>query len=158
MPENNTLTSSCSTREAPINRVLGRLTGLRAVGQQRWMALCPAHPDKRPSLSIREGDDARVLIYCFAGCGAVEILDAIGLDSMELFPRDREPLPGLRPTRARPIPAEDALEILDHEALTLEIIAHGLMRGEPLERYGHDLKVAAGRVAAIRQAWLGRPR
>ena len=29
---------------------------------------CPAHNDKNPSLSIREGDDEMALVHCFAGC------------------------------------------------------------------------------------------
>jgi len=31
------------------------------------MALCPAHDDRNPSLSIQLADD-RILIHCFAGC------------------------------------------------------------------------------------------
>jgi len=30
-----------------------------------YMALCPAHDDREPSLSIAEGDDGRVLLNCF---------------------------------------------------------------------------------------------
>ena len=33
-----------------------------------WMARCPGHEDRHPSLSIREGDDGRILIHCHAGC------------------------------------------------------------------------------------------
>ncbi|MEM7778064.1 MAG: toprim domain-containing protein [Pseudomonadota bacterium] len=32
------------------------------------MACCPAHNDRTPSLSIRDGDGKRVLLYCHAGC------------------------------------------------------------------------------------------
>ena len=32
------------------------------------IARCPAHPDKTPSLSIREADDGKLLVHCFAGC------------------------------------------------------------------------------------------
>ena len=54
--------------------------------QGHWMACCPAHDDKSPSLSITEGDDGHILIYCFAGCSAQEIMGAVGLEMGELFP------------------------------------------------------------------------
>jgi hypothetical protein len=33
-----------------------------------YMAKCPAHADRRASLSISEGRDGRVLLHCHAGC------------------------------------------------------------------------------------------
>jgi len=33
-----------------------------------WIGRCPAHQDRNPSLSIREGDGRKVLLKCFAGC------------------------------------------------------------------------------------------
>ena len=32
-----------------------------------WMARCPAHDDRAPSLSIRDADDGKVLVHCHAG-------------------------------------------------------------------------------------------
>ncbi len=51
----------------------------RSVGRNRWQALCPAHTDRSPSLSIAEGQDGRVLLHCFAGCEPDAILRALGL-------------------------------------------------------------------------------
>jgi putative DNA primase/helicase len=31
------------------------------------MRRCPAHPDREPSLSIKDGDGGRVLVRCHAG-------------------------------------------------------------------------------------------
>lgn len=42
------------------------------------MAICPAHDDHHPSLSIRLAD-GRVLLHCFAGCSPRDIYAAIGL-------------------------------------------------------------------------------
>lgn len=53
------------------------------------MAKCPAHDDKSPSLSVRETEDGRVLIHCHAGCGASDVLAAIGLTLADLFPEAR---------------------------------------------------------------------
>jgi len=32
------------------------------------MTRCPSHDDREPSLSIRDGDDRKVLVHCHAGC------------------------------------------------------------------------------------------
>ncbi len=50
-----------------------------------WKALCPAHDDRTPSLSISEGDDGRALVRCFTGCTTEAILDALGLQPRDLF-------------------------------------------------------------------------
>jgi putative DNA primase/helicase len=43
------------------------------------MALCPAHDDHNPSLSIKETSEGKVLLHCFAGCSFEAILGALGL-------------------------------------------------------------------------------
>jgi hypothetical protein len=42
-----------------------------------WMARCPAHNDRNPSLSIRKGHDGRVSIKCFAGCSREAVLQEL---------------------------------------------------------------------------------
>ena len=63
--------------------LLSRLDGVRRTGSGRWIARCPAHDDRRPSLSVRELDDGRTLLHCFSGCSPDAVLDAIGLISFE---------------------------------------------------------------------------
>ena len=70
----------------PVDLVLERLEGVRERGGV-YMALCPAHHDRDPSLSVSEGDDRRVLLRCFAGCTAQEITEAMGLEMSDLFER-----------------------------------------------------------------------
>ncbi len=50
----------------------------------QYMARCPAHNDRRPSLSIRDEKD-KTLIHCFAGCEAKDIMEAIGLSLKDLY-------------------------------------------------------------------------
>jgi AAA domain/CHC2 zinc finger len=64
--------------------VLGRLDRVRRSGQG-WVARCPAHDDKTPSLSVRETDEGNVLVHCFAGCLPEEVCGAIGLNLAALF-------------------------------------------------------------------------
>ncbi|MDP9437220.1 MAG: hypothetical protein M3P49_00490 [Actinomycetota bacterium] len=68
----------------PIDRVLERLEGVKAHNGY-FEAPCPAHDDREPSLSISEGDDGRVLLKCFAGCGLENIVAAIDLKVKDLF-------------------------------------------------------------------------
>lgn len=68
------------------DRLLSRLEGVRPSGRGRWMARCSGHQDKRPSLSIRELDDGRVLAHCFGGCGIDEVLAGAGLELADLMP------------------------------------------------------------------------
>ncbi len=65
--------------------VLDRLKGVKRSGYG-WTARCPAHDDRRNSLSIGTGENERVLINCFAGCELANILQALGLDHADLFP------------------------------------------------------------------------
>ena len=80
--------------------LLGRLEGVRSRGPGRWSARCPSHKDRSPSLSIAEAEDGRVLLHCFAGCGADDVLGAIGLSFSDVMPervgefsRERQPFP-----------------------------------------------------------------
>jgi len=50
-----------------------------------WMVRCPAHNDHKPSLSIAEGDDGRVMVKCHAGCKTEDIVSSMGLKMTDLF-------------------------------------------------------------------------
>jgi CHC2 zinc finger len=72
---------------APLERVLGRLHGVRRSGAG-WIALCPAHPDRNPSLSVHEKND-RILLHCFAGCSVQAICATLGLELSDLYAAPR---------------------------------------------------------------------
>lgn len=55
---------------------------------RNWEACCPAHDDNDPSLSITELSDQRVLVHCWAGCSALDVISSLGLEWSELFPPD----------------------------------------------------------------------
>ena len=42
-----------------------------------WMCLCPAHEDNTPSLSLRDGDDGKIIAHCYAHCTYDQIRDAL---------------------------------------------------------------------------------
>jgi hypothetical protein len=59
--------------------------GARRTGPGRWIARCPAHSDRSPSLSIAEGRGGRVLLHCWAGCDLAAILKSAELSIGNLF-------------------------------------------------------------------------
>lgn len=103
--------------------LLSRLQKVRQTGPMKWQSQCPAHNDKYPSLAIKELEDNRLLLHCFAGCGVNEIVTAIGLRLIDLFP-DSIPLEGHKPDR-RPFLPSDAQDTL---AMELTVVVIGLIR------------------------------
>jgi len=71
-------------RPVTVNDLLNRLQRLRKAGEG-WSALCPAHPDKNPSLSVGVGDGGQILLRCFSGCPVKAIVEALGLSMGDLF-------------------------------------------------------------------------
>jgi putative DNA primase/helicase len=63
--------------------LLNRLSGTRRSGDG-WIALCPAHADKNPSLSV-DVRDGTILVHCHAGCSQEAVLAALRVNAHELF-------------------------------------------------------------------------
>lgn len=57
-------------------RISSGLPRVRKIAEGRWLACCPAHDDKNPSLSITQTHD-KVLVHCFAGCEQRDVLQAL---------------------------------------------------------------------------------
>lgn len=66
------------------DRLLSLLDGVRPNGTGKWVARCPAHEDRNPSLSVAEGA-GKVLVRCWAGCSIEEIVAALGIHLGDLF-------------------------------------------------------------------------
>lgn len=72
-----------------LDEVLGRLQGVRRLGATKAQALCPAHDDREPSLSIDVGENGCVLMCCHAGCTLDDVLAAAELTKKDLFSTER---------------------------------------------------------------------
>jgi hypothetical protein len=117
----------------------------------RWVACCPAHVDRSPSLAITETDDGRILLKCFAGCSAQQVVEAVGMDLTDLFPNDNN-LDRLKanhinkPVR-RPFYASDLLKIIQFEALITSVAAFDLSQGRQVSEVDRKrLKTAVSRI------------
>ena len=89
-----------------LDRILNGLDKVRKSGSG-WVACCPAHDDKRPSLSISEGRQGVVLVKCWSGCSQSEVISSLrdgGLWGSE--PRGDLPRPAMRPRDTGPDPDE----------------------------------------------------
>lgn len=53
-------------------------------GSGNYKACCPAHDDKKQSLSVKQGSKG-VVFKCFAGCGTRQICEALRIDMKDLF-------------------------------------------------------------------------
>ncbi len=69
----------------PLERLLAKLPNAKRTGKG-WSACCPAHQDRRASLSLDEGQDGRALVRCHAGCTVHDICAALGLRVADLMP------------------------------------------------------------------------
>lgn len=67
-----------------LGALLDRLEGTWPEKNGNYLARCPAHEDKHPSLSIREVG-TRLLARCWAGCETSDIVAALGLTLADLF-------------------------------------------------------------------------
>ena len=103
-----------------LGQVLERLDGVRRSGKG-FTARCPSHQDKSPSLSITEGRDGRLLVYCFAGCEPDGIVNAIGLTMSDLFADAcrRPPTTRFR-RRHHPVPRRVALALSERQDFAFE--------------------------------------
>ncbi len=138
------------------DQLLSRLDQVKQTGSCRWTARCPAHDDKSPSLSIRELEDGRVLAYCFAGCGAADVMESIGLSLSDLFPDNlSDHMPRVR-DRKHWHAAREALKAISDDALLVAVAAENLADGVSLSDEDRTLLTeTAVRIREARKAVTG---
>lgn len=132
---------------ADVHAILTRLEKVKENGPGRWLACCPAHDDRSPSLAIRETQDGTVLMKCFAGCPTVDVLAAVGLSMADLFPQsDNDAYRASKRPGERWVP-RDVLAAVAREAVITLMAAEATHRGDRLSRADLDrLATAAGRL------------
>ncbi|MBU2734071.1 hypothetical protein [Acidithiobacillus ferridurans] len=121
------------SNNSPVDAVLHRLDRAKRTAPDRWIARCPAHDDRRPSLSVRETEDGTVLLHCFAGCGVQDITAALGLSASDLYPpSDRYTVTNTGPM-TRIVDYKTALLGIHTEAVVVASAAVALANGEALD-------------------------
>jgi hypothetical protein len=134
-------------------KVLDRLVGVKQTATGRWIAKCPAHEDRSPSLSVRETEDGRVLLHCFAGCANGDVLAALGLRMSDLFDR---PLAHHLPPIRGGFSARELLELSSHEATVVALLAADAQTRTLTEDELKRLTQAASRLTKAQELAHGR--
>jgi hypothetical protein len=65
---------------------VNRLKNVQKKGERKWLCSCPAHADSDPSLAVTATNNGKILLKCFAGCSAMDVVQSIGLKLEDLFP------------------------------------------------------------------------
>ena len=147
---------------APIEILLNRLERVIQYGQG-WRAKCPAHGGKSPgSLSIAIGDDGRILLHCWGGCSALDVVHAVGLELSDLFekrlmhnatPAERRVLREL----ARQCQWKAAVPALMSESIVVLLAAGILDKGQSLSQADDArLMLAIERIESAKAVFCGR--
>jgi len=128
-----------------VEELLDRLEKVRPTGRDKWVACCPVHGDKNPSMSVAE-KDGRVLCHCFS-CGAngLEVAKALGLPPSVLFEKPLEQ--GYIPKRV--------YEELDIDRLVIAGAEQMRKQGKPLSYKDFKrVKLAKARVEELENRLL----
>ena len=134
-----------------MNNFLSRLEGVRQSGDG-YIAKCPSHDDRSPSLAVKVADDGNILINCFAGCSALEVVESLGLSLSDLFAEKREyEKPG------RKWNYQHLLKVLANESLICSMAARDSARGKKLSDEDYKRVVdAAVKINNIREIACGK--
>lgn len=68
-----------------IQEFLSKFAGASKV-KSGWIAKCPAHDDRKPSLSIDYGKDGGIVVFCQAHCETISVLEAVGCTFADIQP------------------------------------------------------------------------
>jgi hypothetical protein len=74
--------------QAKLEDFISRLDNYRSTGTDKYIARCPAHEDRSPSLTVGLGRDGGIILHCFAGCSAQDVVESVGMSMSDLFPDD----------------------------------------------------------------------
>ena len=120
-----------------IENLLSRLEKVRPTARGEWVACCPAHDDRTPSLAVKDAGDGRILVHCFAGCEVTTVLAVVGLKLADLMPESRlGPVEGIK---RLPWNARTVLEAVAFNALAIGIASQDVAHNKPLSPAEADL-------------------
>jgi hypothetical protein len=128
-----------------LDNFVSRLSKAKRTGKDSWIACCPAHDDKSPSMTVREAEDGKLLIHCFAECSVENIIGALGLGFDDIMP-DRVS-DEYRKARKIPFSPSDVLACIKSDSMIIYLAMCDLDKGIELSKERIiNLKKAAGRI------------
>jgi hypothetical protein len=136
-----------------IDYILNKLEKVKTLKDNKWVACCPAHNDKSPSLAIAY-KDGKILLHCFSGCSSSQIINALGIDFSDLFDEKIHTDNGnnARVQRGSGFTAIEALVALSYEARIIGLAAGDMAIGiQPSQDDLERIKLASLRIDAAIQ-------
>ena len=118
-----------------IDILLNRLQGVKqlhkGIHAARYVAKCPAHDDRNPSLAVTLTNHDQVLIYCHSQkCGANDVLAAVGLEFKDLHDKRLDYRGYKRVKRAFSL--EQLFEVAQYDIAFISQCNKILIEGKPL--------------------------
>lgn len=145
---------AASAQRAGIDALLARLDRVQKSGQG-WRADCPTGHRTHGTLSIAQADSGAILLHCFSGCAAGDVLGALGLTLADVMPEPlRDPSPDGRRAardRFRLASVTAAAAVLSFEGQVVADVACQVFAGCRLSPDDHArVMVAVERIQAAR--------
>ena len=128
-----------------INDLLTRLSKVKQTGAGKWVACCPAHEDRSPSLSIKQADD-KILIYCFAGCDVDDVVGSVGMSLSDLMPESTGFNQPHKPTALTASTKAELFDVMVGETAIFMVAARQIAMGVPFS----DVDTKRIRLAELR--------
>lgn len=96
-------------------------------------------------MSVRETADGTVLIKCFAGCGALDIIKKVGMRPGDLFPKEyRAPITQRGAAKPNHWHArQDAMKAVMKETMLVALVASDIAEGRRVSEQDCDRCVQA---------------
>jgi putative DNA primase/helicase len=113
--------NATTSTTAPAWTALEALDKFKQTGPSQFEACCPAHHDRHPSLSIRIGDDGRILLTCHGPCDTPSVVAALGCELADLFPpKATDSVAQAKPRIVETYPYRDEAGTLLYQAVRYE--------------------------------------
>lgn len=146
--------TSTAQRSDPVGEIVAILReagcGPKLCGGS-WIARCPAHADRSPSLSVKRGGDGRALVRCHAGCDIVSVVKALGLGLRDLFTG-----PSGRSSTSRPAPVVKQRPAVDPRWADISAKFQTEANDDRLEALARQLSVSRDSLVRLRCGWARR--
>ncbi len=111
-----------------IDGFISGLEKVRRSGEGKYLACCPAHDDRSPSLAIKH-TDGKILLHCFAVCSVHEVVGALGMELSDLMPDNFTYQKGSKPSK---LSKYELFDRVVFESTILLVAIRQLFDGMPL--------------------------
>ena len=135
-----------------IESLLGSLQKVKRTGPGKWMASCPCHEDRTPSLAIKD-DNGTILLHCFSQeCAPADICAAVGIAVSDLFPlSENYDASQPKPKKQTGFEPDQVLFAVVMEIVAAQLIVDEVLKTMPDSELKNRLDLASKR---IHSAWL----